>query len=380
MLRIGIVAGEASGDNLAASFMNALRERRPDARFFGVAGPRMQAAGCECWEPSESLAVMGLFEVLKHLPRLLKLRREIRDRMLAEKPDVFVGVDAPEFNLNLSPALHEAGIRTVQYVSPQVWAWRQGRVRRMAQFLDLVLCVLPFEKRFYDEHGLAAEFVGHTLADAVPLEPDRRAARAALGLPEGDEVVALLPGSRQGEVTRLAADFAGTAAWLHARRPGIRFVAPMASASVRAVFEAAVAAHAPGIPLLVTDGSAQLALTAANAVLVASGTATLEALLCKRPMVVAYRLGGLTAFALRHLGLMKAPYFAQPNLLAGRRVVPELFQEEVSPERLGTEIESQLDDAQQRAELERTFREIHLELRRDASARAAEAVLKLVQP
>ena len=377
-LRIALVAGELSGDNLGAALIRSIRARRPDAEFFGIAGPRMQGEGCECWEPSESLAVMGLFEVLRHLPRLLRLRREIRDRMLAERPDVFVGVDAPEFNLNLSPALHEAGIRTVQYVSPQVWAWRQGRVGRMAEFLDLVLCVLPFEKRFYDEHGLAAEFVGHTLADAVPLEPDRSAARAALGLPEGEEVVALLPGSRQGEVTRLAADFAGAAARLHTRRPGVRFVAPMANASARAVFESAVAAHAPGIRLLVTDGDAQLALTAADAVLVASGTATLETLLCKRPMVVAYRLGGLTAFALRRLGLMKAPYFAQPNLLAGRRVVPELFQEEVTPERLGTEIERQLDDAGLRHELESVFRGIHLELKRDASARAAEAVLRLV--
>jgi lipid-A-disaccharide synthase len=339
----------------------------------------MQAEGCECWEPAESLAVMGLTEVLSHLPRLLALRARIRERILAERPDVFVGIDAPEFNLNLAPALHGAGIPTVQYVSPQVWAWRQGRVGRMARFLDLVLCLLPFEKRFYDEHGLAAEFVGHPLADQVPLAPDRAAARFALGLPEAGEVVAVLPGSRRGEVARLAADFAGAVAMLAARRPGIAFVAPMATAEARAMFEPALAAHAPGARVLLTDGSAQRALVAADAVLVASGTATLETLLCKRPMVVAYRLGALTAWLLRSFGLMKAPFFAQPNLLAGRGVVPEIFQEDVTAECLAAGIERWLDAPAERTALVATFDGIHRELRRDASARAAEAVLRLVQ-
>ena len=378
-LRIAIVAGELSGDNLGAAFIRSVRARHPDAQFFGVAGPRMVAEGCECLESSESLAVMGLFEVLSHLPRLLSLRRRVRSRILAESPDVFIGVDAPEFNLNLAPALHAAGIPTVQYVSPQVWAWRQGRVARMAGFLDLVLCLLPFEKRFYAEHGLAAEFVGHPLADQVPLVPDRAAARDALGLAPAGEVVAILPGSRRGEVARLGADFAGTAAWLAARRPGIRFVAPMASAAARETFARALELHAPGIAVTLLEGQAQLALAASDAVLVASGTATLETLLCKRPMVVAYRLGALTAWALRSLGLMKAPYFAQPNLLAGRQVVPEIFQQEVTPERLGGEVARWLDDPQACAELERLFGEIHLQLRQDASDRAAEAVLKLVR-
>jgi lipid-A-disaccharide synthase len=338
----------------------------------------MQAEGCECWEPAESLAVMGLFEVLSHLPRLLALRARIRDRVLGERPDVFVGIDAPEFNLNLAPALHAAGIPTVQYVSPQVWAWRQGRVARMARFLDLVLCLLPFEKRFYAEHGLAAEFVGHPLADQVPLVPDRAAARSALGLAADGEVVAVLPGSRRGEVARLAADFAGAVARLAARRPGVAFVAPMAGPRARAAFEAALAAHAPGVAVRLTDGEAQRALAAADVVLVASGTATLETLLSKRPMVVAYRLGGLTAWLLRSFGLMKAPFFAQPNLLAGRGVVPEVFQEDVTPERLVGELERWLDAPAEREALVATFEAIHLELRRDASARAAEAVLRLV--
>ncbi|MBS1199886.1 MAG: lipid-A-disaccharide synthase [Proteobacteria bacterium] len=377
-LRIGIVAGELSGDNLGAAFIRSVRARRPDTRFFGVAGPRMQAEGCECWEPSESLAVMGLFEVLSHLPRLLRLRRLVRARFLAERPDVFIGVDAPEFNLNLAPALHAAGIPTVQYVSPQVWAWRQGRVAKMARFLDLVLCLLPFEKRFYGEHGLAAEFVGHPLADQLPLEPDRAAARAQLGLPADGEVVALLPGSRRGEVSRLAADFAGAAAWLGERRPGIRFVAPMANPAAREMFAQALAARAPEQPVQLLDGQAQRALTAADAVLVASGTATLETLLCKRPMVVAYRLGALTAWTLGSLGLMKAPHFAQPNLLAGRRVVPEIFQAEVTPERLGRELAFWLDHPAERAELEQLFAGIHRQLRQGGSDRAAEAVLGLV--
>ena len=378
-LRIAIVAGELSGDNLGAAFMRSVRARHPEAEFLGVAGPRMVAEGCECLEPSESLAVMGLFEVLSHLPRLLRLRRRVRNEFLAARPDVFIGVDAPEFNLNLAPALHQAGIPTVQYVSPQVWAWRQGRVARMAGFLDLVLCLLPFEKKFYDEHRLAAEFVGHPLADQVPLAADRQGARQALGLAPAGEVVAILPGSRRGEVARLGADFAGAAAWLAQRRPGIRFVAPMANDGARQMFGRALAAHAPGVAVDLLDGRAQLALAAADAVLVASGTATLETLLCKRPMVVAYRLGTLTAWVLRSLGLMKAPHFAQPNLLAGRQVVPEIFQQDVTPERLGSEIAHWLDRPQASAELERLFGDIHLQLRQGASDRAAEAVLKLVR-
>ena len=378
-LRIGLVAGELSGDNLGAAFIRAVRERRPDAQFFGIAGPRMIAEGCEAWEHSESLAVMGLFEVLAHLPRLLRLRRGVRERLLAERPDVFVGIDAPEFNLNLAPALHDAGIPTVQYVSPQVWAWRQGRVAKMAGFLDLVLCLLPFEKRFYDEHGLAAEFVGHPLADQVPLEPDRQGARAALGLPPDGEVVAVLPGSRGGEVSRLAEPYAGAVALLAASRPGIRFVAPMANAAARALFAAALATHAPGVEVMLTEGGAQRAMAAADVVLVASGTATLETLLCKRPMVVAYRLGALTTLVFRALRLMKAPFFAQPNLLAGERVVPELFQAEVTPARLAEELARWLDNPGARAALDERFHAIHQTLRRDASARAADAVIALAE-
>ncbi len=378
-LTIGLVAGESSGDNLGAGLIEALRARAPDARFVGVAGPRMKAAGCESLADSEELAVMGLFEVLHHLPRLLRLRARVRAAMLALKPDVFVGIDAPEFNLGVAPALHAAGLRTVQYVSPQVWAWRRGRASRMAGFLDLVLCLLPFERGVYDAAGLRSIFVGHPLADQLPLEPDRDAARRALGLATGARVVAVLPGSRRGEVARLAPAFAGAIAWLAARRPGLAFVVPLAGPGTRATFESALAREAPGVAVTLVTGQAQAALTAADAVLVASGTATLETLLCKRPMVVAYRLGALTAFALRHLGLLKAPFFAQPNLLAGRLVVPELAQADVTAERLGREIERWLDSPEAVAELQALFTAIHRQLRQGASGQAAEAVLALAR-
>jgi lipid-A-disaccharide synthase len=378
-LTIGLVAGESSGDNLGAALIEALRARVPDARFVGIAGPRMQAAGCERLADSEELAVMGLFEVLHHLPRLLGLRRRVRAAMLARRPDVFVGIDAPEFNLGLAALLHAANLRTVQYVSPQVWAWRRGRASRMARYLDLVLCLLPFERAVYDEAGLRAIFVGHPLADQLPLVPDRAGARAALGRAPGAPVVAVLPGSRRGEVARLAADFAGTIGWLAARRPGLGFVAALAGDRTRGAFETALARHAPGVAVTVVQGRTQAALTAADAVLVASGTATLETLLCKRPMVVAYRLGGLTAFLLRRFGLLKAPYFAQPNLLAGRRVVPELAQDDVTPERLGREIERWLDEPDAAAELATLFTAIHRQLQQGASERAAAAILALAR-
>ena len=380
--RIVIVAGETSGDNLAAGLIAALRVRRPELEFAGIAGPRMVAAGCVAWASAERLAVMGLVEVLRHLPELLRLRRAIVARALRDPPLAFVGVDAPEFNLGLAARLHAHGLPTVQYVSPQVWAWRPGRVRRMARILDHVLCLLPFEKRFYDAAGLPATFVGHPLADRLPLVPDRAAARAAVGLPPEATVVALLPGSRRGEVERLAGDFLGAAAWLAARRPGTRFVVPLANPAAGAAFEAARAACAAKgtapAGLTTIAGQAELALTAANCALVASGTATLEALLCKRPMVVAYRLAPPTAWLFRRLALMKAPFFAQPNLLAGRALVPELLQEAVTPERLGTELLGWLEDPARAAAVTGEFARLHGELRRNASERAAEAVLALI--
>jgi lipid-A-disaccharide synthase len=378
-LRVGLVAGEASGDTLGADLIHALQRLAPDTEFFGVAGPKMQAAGCEAWEPSESLAVMGLFEVLRDLPRLVRLLARIRDRFLAARPDVFVGIDAPDTNLRLARRLHAAGIPTVQYVSPQVWAWRQGRARSMRESVDLVLCLLPFEKSFYDAHGIPAEFVGHPLADAIPMKADRQAARTILKTDAAAQVVALLPGSRRGEVTRLAGDFAATARWLAAQRPQLVFVAPMASPAAREIFARALQLHAPGVEVLLIDGQAQTALIAADVVMVASGTASLEAALCKRPMVVVYRLGAMTVWILRRMNLVKTKFFAQPNLLADRRVVGEYFQDEIVPESIGAELLMWLDDAERRSALEAEFSQIHAVLRRDAGARAAQAVLALLE-
>jgi len=316
---------------------------------------------------------------VRHLPRLLRLRARIRAQFLEARPDVFVGIDAPEFNLRLARDLRAAGIPTVQYVSPQVWAWRQGRARSIHESVDLVLCLLPFEKRFYDEHGMRAEFVGHPLADAIPLTVDRQAARRELRIDSGAQVVALLPGSRRGEVARLAQDFAATARWLAAQRPQLVFVAPMANANIRRIFADVLERQAPAVRVLLIDGQAQTALIAADVCLVASGTATLEAALCKRPMVVVYRLGALTAWTLRRLKLVKSKFFAQPNLLADRRVVGEYFQEEIVPESIGAELLMWLDDAGRRSRLEQEFSRIHADLRRDAGTRAAQAIMALLK-
>ncbi|HEY6643983.1 lipid-A-disaccharide synthase [Povalibacter sp.] len=375
---IVLVAGEASGDNLGAKLIQAIRERIPNARFAGIAGPRMIAEGCEPWERVESLSVMGLVEIIPHLPRLLRIQRSLIARLLASPPDVYVGVDAKEFNLRLAPALKRRGIPVVQYVSPQIWAWRQGRVKTIGNAVDLVLCLLPFERPFYDAHQVKAEFVGHPLADQIPLTLDPLAARRSLGLDEAGSYVALLPGSRGGEVTRLSPDFAATVAWLHERRPQLRFIAAMASGKVRSIFEQALAAAGVRDRVVIVDVRAQEVMAASDAILVASGTATLEATLVKRPMVVAYRLSWLTSFLLKHLKLFKAPFFAQPNLLAGERIVPEYFNAEVRADVLGPALIEQLERAD-RAELVQTFTQIHETLRRDASARAAEAIIALMQ-
>ena len=374
-LRVGIVAGEHSGDQLGAALIAALRARTAALQCFGVAGPKMIAQGCEAWARSEELAVMGLTEVLQHLPRLLRLRAELRRRFTAARPDVFVGIDAPEFNLPLARQLKAAGIRTVQYVSPQVWAWRGGRVRTIGASCDLVLCLLPFETEFYHRHQVPAVFVGHPLADEIPLSVDSAEARRALELDPLTPVVALLPGSRIGEVSRLAAPFAAAAARIAARKPGWQFLAPMASAAAREAFVREIA-QVPDVPVIrLLEGQAQRALAAAEGAIVASGTATLETLLTGRPMVVAYKVSAPTAFLLRTLSLVKVPYFSQPNLLAGRRLVPEFFQERVQGAVLGDALLEELEDSNHVRELRDAFSDIHCSLRRDGAARAAEAIL-----
>jgi lipid-A-disaccharide synthase len=373
-LRIGIVAGESSGDQLGAALIDALRARVPKLECFGVAGPKMIAAGCDAWVGAEELAVMGLTEVIPHLPRLLRVRHALVRRMRAAAPDVYVGVDYKEFNLSVARMLKASGIRTVQYVSPQVWAWRPGRVKTIARAVDLVLCLLPFEVTFYASHGVRALFVGHPLADQMPLECDRAAARCALQIDAAATLVALLPGSRVGEVERLGADFAGAAAWIAAARPAVQFIAPMASAAVRRVFERQVAAVLPAICL--TDGGAREALAACNAAIVASGTATLETLLSQRPMVVAYKLAAVTAFVARRLRVVKSSYMALPNLLAGRALVPEFFQEKVTASALGAALLRELEDPAREQMLQQEFRRIHEQLRCGGAARAASAILE----
>jgi lipid-A-disaccharide synthase len=377
--RVAIVAGETSGDQLGAALISALRARCSGISVRGVCGPLMRASGCEPLAAASELSVMGLAEVLVHLPRLLRLRGRLRRQLCAWRPDVFVGIDAPEFNLGLAPRLHAVGIKTVQYVSPQVWAWRERRVSHIARACDLVLCLLPFEPPFYARHAVRAEFVGHPLADQIPLDVDRHAARQALGLGAEGTVVALLPGSRGGEVTRLGPDFIAAARIMAKALPAAQFIAPMASRPLWAVFEQALKAPAAGgARIRLLDGQARLALQAADVALVASGTASLEALLCRCPMVVAYRLSPVTAFMLRTLRMVRLPYFSLPNLLAGEALVPEFLQESVSGPALAAAALAQLNDKPRRALLAARFRAIHQSLRQGGADKAAEAILQLL--
>ena len=378
-LRVAIVAGETSGDALGAALIGSLRERVPDARFLGVAGPAMRAAGCEPLADAHELAVMGLTEVLGHLPRLLRLRSRLLRQILDWRPDVFIGIDYQQFNLGLALRLKARGFATVQYVSPQVWAWREGRVTTIARAYDLVLCLLPFEPAFYAAHAVRACFVGHPLADQIPLQNDRAAARAALHLDPTCPVLALLPGSREAEVQRLAGPFLDAARLLASRTTGLTIVAPMAGPVVRAQFERALAGSSGAPDVRVLDGQSRLALSAADVALVASGTATLEALLCRCPMVVAYRFGTLTAWLVRRLRLVRATYFALPNLLAGERLAPEFLQEAVVSGAMADALEQALHDTARREYLDERFRAIHQSLRRDGAALAAGAVLELLR-
>ena len=369
-LRIALVAGEASGDILGAGLMRALKVRHPAIEFIGVGGPLMQAEGLTSYFPMERLSVMGLVEVLGRLRELLARRKLLIKTLIDERPDVFIGIDAPDFTLNIELKLRQAGIKTVHYVSPSVWAWRQKRVLKIREGCDLMLTLLPFEARFYEEKGVPVRFVGHTLADAIPLQADRDAARTELGLVAGP-LVALMPGSRGGEVGRLGSLFFDAAERLQALKPGVRFVLPCASPQRRVQIETLLQGR--NLPLTLLDGQSHLALAACDAVLIASGTATLEALLYKRPMVVAYRLAPLTFWILKRM--VKSPYISLPNLLAQRLLVPELLQDDATPEALAQTLLPLIDDG---AEQTRGFDAIHRTLRRDASNQAADAVLELI--
>jgi len=382
-IRIALVAGEASGDLLGAGLIGELRKRFPDAEFAGIGGEAMRAAGMETWFDAGELAVMGLAEVLRHLPRLLRLRRALRSRLMAWQPEVYIGIDAPDFNLGVEQWLKQRGIRTVHYVSPSVWAWREKRAEKIGRSADRVLCLFPMEPPIYARHGVDARFVGHPLADEMPLEPDRAAAHRTLGLDPQQPLLALLPGSRVGEIERLGADFLAAAARVLSAEPRLQVVAPMANARARAVFEAVLAAHPDAATLApalrVIDGDARTLMIASDVILLASGTATLEAMLAKRPMVVAYKVAPLTYWLVKGLGLLKVDSVALPNVLAGERLVPELMQHDCTPEKLAEATLAWLRDPAATAALQPRFRELHLQLRRDASAQAADAVAELLR-
>jgi lipid-A-disaccharide synthase len=373
-MRIGLVAGEASGDLLGAGLIKALREHVPLATFEGVAGPAMQAAGCSAWEESEALAVMGLVEPLKEIPRLLRLRSELLRRWTERPPDVFVGIDAPDFNLGLEHKLKRRGIRTVHYVSPTVWAWRQSRVHKIGKATDLLLCLLPFEKEFFDVHDVAAEFVGHRMADQISPVPETDAARRQLGI-EAAQVVAVMPGSRNGEVSRLGPVFAEACSLLLRKSPELKFVAPMASVQIQQMFASYVESAGVAESFLLVDGDAPRAIAAADVVMLASGTATLQAALIGRAMVVAYKLAPATYAIAKLLRLVKSSFISLPNLLAGEALVPELVQHQASPESVSTAVASLLADAGKRAQLQARFGELRHELARGADECAAQAVL-----
>ena len=376
-LRIALVAGEASGDLLGAGLVRELKKRFPDAQFAGIGGPRMLAEGFQAWHESAELAVMGLAEVLRHLPRLLRLRAGLRRRLLDWRPDVFIGIDAPDFNLGLERKLKQAGIRTVHYVSPSVWAWREGRAAKIGRSADRVLCLFPMEPPIYQRHGIDARFVGHPLAEAFEAVPDRRAARERLGLAQDIPVLAVLPGSRQGEIQRLWPTFIDAARLVTLQMPGLAVAVPAADPACRAAIEAGLA-KSQLANVVLYDGQAHDVMVAADVVLLASGTAALEAMLAKRPMVVGYRISALTYRLVMALGMMRVSTYSLPNVLANEPIVPELMQHDCTPENLAESVMLWFRDEDARATLLPRYEHIHAKLRGNADAAAADAVAELL--
>ena len=372
-----LCAGEASGDQLGAGLIAELKRRRPELQFVGIGGPAMRASGMEIWWDAQELAVMGLVEVLKHLPRLLRLRREFMARIASSAAALYIGIDAPDFNLGVERRLKGQGMRTLHYVSPSIWAWRQGRAKTIGESADRVLCLFPFEPELYARHGVDARFVGHPFADEMPLEVDRAAARMALGLRDDLNLLALVPGSRRGEIERLGADFLGAAALLCVRRPDLG-VLVAASNEALAIRLRQLLQQQPELASRthIVVGQMRTVLAACDLALVASGTATLEAVLSRRPMVVGYRIATLTYWIVRALRLLKVRHYSLPNVLAGRELVPEISQNQLTPESLAQALAHWLDDPQAVVSFEQACDEIHHRLRCNASVRAADAVLE----
>lgn len=378
---IAIVAGEVSGDILGAGLIRELKAIYPDAKFIGIAGQQMLREGCESLADMEEIAVMGLVEILKHLPRLLKIRRHIVHYFSQHKPDIFIGIDAPEFNLYVEDKLKAQGIKTIHYVSPSVWAWRQNRIHKIARATNMVLAFLPFEKAFYDKFNVPCRFIGHTMADAIPLHPDRSAACQALHLEEDQRYVAILVGSRGAEVEMLTEPFIKTALILKAKYPDLKFLVPLINQKRRSQFEqirAQIAPHFPADTLILLDGNARQAMTVAEATLLASGTAALECMLCKSPMVVGYKMKPLTYWLAKRL--VKTPYVSLPNLLANEMLVPEMLQDDCTPEKLAEKLALYLGESavENRRVLIERFTALHELVRKNADKQAAQAVVDLL--
>jgi lipid-A-disaccharide synthase len=374
-MRLAMVAGEASGDLLAGLLLGGLRMRWPALQTEGIGGPHMAEHGFEAWWPHDKLAVRGYVEVLRHYREISGIRDALAERLLRDPPAAFIGVDAPDFNLGLEARLKAAGMRTVHFVCPSIWAWRGGRAKKMAASCDHVLCLFPFEPALLQAHGVAATFVGHPLADAIPLVPPRAASRAALGLADDAQVVAVLPGSRRSEIQYIAPAFLQAVGLLHRQRPGLRFVLPLAP-GLRAMVEPLLAEHVAGVPLQLLDGRSHAALAACDVTLIASGTATLEAALFKRPMVIGYRMNGISWQLMKRMRYQ--PWVGLPNILCRDFVVPELIQDDCEPAALAAATLRWLDDAAAATALVRRFDDLHHELRRDTARCATDAIAQVL--